>query len=320
MNPNKSTTGTALAKILQARFDRAQQMGCNAVEPDNMDVYDETAHDPSGFPLTYEDQMFFNLWVSEEVRARGMAVGLKNNINQAQDPRTIEAFDFVVSEQCVQYDECGVFSEFINAGKPVFLAEYELEPEIFCPVAKAYRISATGKREQLDTYRENCDSYYGESIDSAPSPVESDNSANSVVVGVTADSYEWQPLNVCDYTNANDFEGWGWNAFLGRSCEPLTGDTDVTPSIDDNCNYSFASLHDGWGWNNETQESCAPISTSVSAPSKHCDYSNAGQHGGWGWDPVSHQSCEPLSTDTQCVDSVGDGWGWDGFKSCIPST
>ena len=194
VNPAKSNTGTALAQILEARFDRAMQMGCDAVEPDNMDVYDETAHDPSGFPLTYEDQMYFNLWVSQQVRARGMAVGLKNNINQAQDPRTIEAFDFVVSEQCVQYNECGYFSGFIDAGKPVFLAEYELTPEVFCPVAKEHRISATGKREVLDYYRQNCDAYYGKDTPQTTELPETNNTGSNLLTNGSfeADLHGWQ--------------------------------------------------------------------------------------------------------------------------------
>jgi len=83
VNPLKSNTGMALASILEKRFDRALEMGCDAIEPDNIDGYDDTSHNPTGFPLTYEDQMYFNLWVSKEVRERGMAIGFKNNTNQA---------------------------------------------------------------------------------------------------------------------------------------------------------------------------------------------------------------------------------------------
>ncbi len=128
-------------------------------------------------------------------------------------------------------------------------------------------------------------------------------------------------VNGCDYSNADAYGGWGWNANLGQSCEPLTSNTDQTSRVDNNCSYSYASLFDGWGWNSETQESCPPLDTPVvNDTSSNCDYSSADQHGGWGWDPVARQSCEPLSTETavtQCVDSDGDGWGWDGFESCI---
>ncbi len=68
------------------------------------------------------------------------------NINQAHDPRIYETFDFAVSEQCVQYKESGFFTDFLRLNKPVFLAEYKVAPTVFCPQAKALRISAIKKR------------------------------------------------------------------------------------------------------------------------------------------------------------------------------
>ncbi|KVC58223.1 endo alpha-1,4 polygalactosaminidase [Burkholderia ubonensis] len=160
VNSAKSQTGTALAKILDARFDRAKNMGCDAIEPDNIDGYDTTAHGSTGFPLTYADQLFFNLWIATEVHSRGMLVALKNDINQAHDPQIYNAFDFVVSEQCIQYNECGFFSNFLALNKPVFEAEYKLSLAKMCPVAKANRLSSIKKRPALDATREDCSAYY----------------------------------------------------------------------------------------------------------------------------------------------------------------
>lgn len=160
VNSAKSQTGMALATILTARLDRAKAMGCDAIEPDNIDGYDKTAHESSGFPLSYEDQIYFNLWAAKEVHARGMLIGLKNNINQAHDPRIYTAFDFVVSEQCFQYNECSYFSDFLTRGKPVFEAEYKLALSNFCAKAKTSRISAIKKRPVLNATREDCSAYY----------------------------------------------------------------------------------------------------------------------------------------------------------------
>ena len=170
VNPTKSNTGTSLRSLLAARFDRALQMGCDAVEPDNMDGFDDTSHNPSGFPLTYEDQIYFNLWVSEQVRARGMAVGFKNNTNQALDIRMVEAFDFVVTESCVYFNECQYFDGFLDANKPVFLTEYLSTPEEFCPAAKDFRISGIQKRGALDEFRLGCDDYYVTDAPPIPAP------------------------------------------------------------------------------------------------------------------------------------------------------
>lgn len=42
-------------------------------------------------------------------------------------PRLIDLFDFSVNEECHEYDECDVYAPFIDAGKPVFNAEYREE-------------------------------------------------------------------------------------------------------------------------------------------------------------------------------------------------
>lgn len=160
VNPAKSQTGTALAHILDARFDRARNMGCDAIEPDNDDGYDPTAHESTGFPLSYDDQIYFNLWVAGEAHARGMLIALKNDFNQAHDSKIYNAFDFVVSEQCFEYNECGSFSNFLGLNKPVFEAEYSLATSTFCPKAKASRISAIKKRASLNSSRQDCSAYY----------------------------------------------------------------------------------------------------------------------------------------------------------------
>jgi hypothetical protein len=143
-----------LAPIVRSRLDLARAKGCDAVEPDNMDGYDVSAHEPSGFPLTHIDQLVYNRFVASEAHRRGLAVGLKNDVHQVQD--LVSEFDFHVSEQCYEHNECQLLLPFIAAGKPVFLAEYVLPLDGFCPMARAARISAIRKRTDLDSWRELC--------------------------------------------------------------------------------------------------------------------------------------------------------------------
>jgi hypothetical protein len=76
------------------------------------------------------------------------------------------------------------------------------------------------------------------------------------------------------------------------------------------CSYAEASRHGGWGWDPIAEISCAPID--------QCDYSNADVYGGWGWNPGTETSCPPLVPVVgECIDSDGDGWGWDGVDSCV---
>jgi len=58
--------------------------------------------------------------------------------------------------------------------------------------------------------------------------------------------------NQCDYSNATQFNGWGWNPVTRQSCAP------VTQPVPSNCDYSNAAVFNGWGWNPVTRQSCPP--------------------------------------------------------------
>ena len=120
-----------------------ERKGFDAVEPDNVNGYTND----TGFPLTAADQLRFNRWVARQVHRRRMSVALKNDPEQAA--KLVSRFDFAVVEQCFQYRECGRFSPFIEAGKAVFEAEYEIEPSSYCDRAKALRFSAIRKSYDL---------------------------------------------------------------------------------------------------------------------------------------------------------------------------
>jgi hypothetical protein len=132
-----------LAPLLRHRFDICKRKGFDAVEPDNLGGYTND----TGFPLTAADQLRFNRWVARQVHRRGMAVALKNDGEQAG--QLVRDFDFAVVEQCFQYDECGPYRAFVDAGKAVFEAEYELAPGSFCPRALTFRFSSIRKGYDL---------------------------------------------------------------------------------------------------------------------------------------------------------------------------
>ena len=104
--------------IMKKRLDIAKNKGCDGVEPDNMDGYTNN----SGFNLTSQDQLAYNRFIANEAHKRGLAVGLKNDLDQISE--LVEYFDFAVNEQCFEYNECDALLPFINHGKPVLTAEY----------------------------------------------------------------------------------------------------------------------------------------------------------------------------------------------------
>jgi hypothetical protein len=143
-----------LLPIIRTRLDLAVAKGCDAVEPDNINGYDTNTHEPSGFPLTYMDQLIYNRLIAGEAHRRGLAIGLKNDLPQVED--LVDDFDFAVNEQCFEYDECEYLLPFIEADKPVFQAEYTLPLSSFCAQAREYGFSSIRKTGPLDAFREIC--------------------------------------------------------------------------------------------------------------------------------------------------------------------
>jgi hypothetical protein len=139
-----------LGPIMQARLDRCRANGFDAVDPDNLDGY---AND-TGFPLSGADQLAYNTWLADEAHARGLSVGLKNDLEQI--PALLPWFDWALNEQCFVFDECDLLEPFVAAGKPVFNVEYDLEPSEFCSRANALNFNSLKKRLSLDAYRVAC--------------------------------------------------------------------------------------------------------------------------------------------------------------------
>jgi hypothetical protein len=139
-----------LAPLLEARFKVCKDKGFDAVEPDNVDGY----ANHSGFPLTADDQLKYNRRVADLAHRLGLAVGLKNDVEQAA--ALAPAFDFAVNEECAHYDECDTLNVFIAAGKPVFHVEYDVDTAKFCPKTTALRFSSMRKKESLDAWRQPC--------------------------------------------------------------------------------------------------------------------------------------------------------------------
>ncbi len=139
-----------LGPIMEKRLDLCKQKGFDAVEPDNIDAYTNG----TGFPLTAADQLRYNRFLADAAHARGLSIGLKNDLDQvvALEP----SFDFAVVEQCYEYDECGMLAPFARAGKAVFIAEYSTATSRFCGPAQTAGYSAIRKKLALDAWRETC--------------------------------------------------------------------------------------------------------------------------------------------------------------------
>jgi hypothetical protein len=146
----------ALAPIMDARLDRCQAKGFDAVEPDNING----SENPTGFPLTAQDQIAYNTWFAGQTHARGMSIALKNDGDQS--PPLLSSFDFVIAEECWSQKNCSAYAPFTNAKKAVFTVEYTETTtsaqfhQSVCPAAATAGVVAVLKHRNLDAYREVC--------------------------------------------------------------------------------------------------------------------------------------------------------------------
>ena len=141
--------------LISARFDLAASKGCDGIEPDNINGFQED----TGFTITVQDQLAYNIWLSQQAHLRGLSIGLKNDNHQATD--LVDHFDFAILEDCAVFDECADFLPFIERGKAVFQVEYTDNfgsGDDFCPAAAINRFYGILKNRELDAWIEPCPS------------------------------------------------------------------------------------------------------------------------------------------------------------------
>jgi hypothetical protein len=111
----------------------------------------------SGFPLTYNDQLQYILWLAEEAHKRGLAIGQKNAPDMVAD--LVDVLDFAIIEDAFYYGWAEEMKPYIAANKPVFAAEYTDLPgdfRAFCRQSQQLGFSTILKNRDLDAWLETC--------------------------------------------------------------------------------------------------------------------------------------------------------------------
>lgn len=112
----------AVRTLMEQRLDACQARGFDAVEPDNMDVYELGA--ASGFPLTRADGLAYALWLADAAHARGLGIGQKNAPDLTADLQA--HYDWALTESCFSDGNwCPALAPYLDADKPVFMCEYQ---------------------------------------------------------------------------------------------------------------------------------------------------------------------------------------------------
>lgn len=142
-----------LGPILAARLDHCRDRAFDGVEFDNVDGWANV----TGFALTASDQLAFNRWLARQAHARGLAVALKNDLDQMA--ALVGDFDFAIVEECFTYHECERVRPFVDAGKPVYVVEYVRDRRLhrrWCRAARRLGVRLIFKRLSLDRWVRRC--------------------------------------------------------------------------------------------------------------------------------------------------------------------
>jgi hypothetical protein len=137
-------------QLMLARMDMCKAKGFDAVEPDNIDTYQAN----NGFNLTAQDQINYNIWLAQTAHSKGLGIALKNDLDQI--PQLVQHFDFIINEQCNQYNECAALNPFRDAGKAVLIAEYERTAAQVCTSNNSAGYRTLIKRLDLDYWHQTC--------------------------------------------------------------------------------------------------------------------------------------------------------------------
>mmetsp|Transcript_26722 Transcript_26722/g.43674 ORF Transcript_26722/g.43674 Transcript_26722/m.43674 type:complete len:428 (-) Transcript_26722:1154-2437(-) len=139
-----------IGPIMTARIQLCKNKGFDGIDPDNVNGFSN----PTGFPISFQDQLNYNIFLAHVAHKLGLAAGLKND--NAQAVILVNYFDWQLNEECFEFAECDSLEVFIDAGKPVFNIEYNLAPAAFCSQANALNFNSLRKNLELDSFRVAC--------------------------------------------------------------------------------------------------------------------------------------------------------------------
>jgi len=143
---------TLVRSIMLSRLELAASKGCDAIEWDDVDAYENNP----GFPLTSDDQINFNSFLANNTHEQGLSVGLKNDVDQIEF--LVDFYDWALDESCYEYDECNTLIPFVNQSKAVFGTEYVQAPDdgtnytAFCPYFNTLNMTWLVKNISLDAW------------------------------------------------------------------------------------------------------------------------------------------------------------------------
>ena len=142
----------AVLQVIEARVAMCHSKGFDAVEPDIDDSYT----DSTGFSITEAQNVTYDATLAAYAHSLGMGWALKNGDDASFAAALQPTSDFVLDEQCHEYDTCASFAPFAAAGKAVLEVEYDIPTSQFCTAANAANEDAMEMNVNLNGGRQPC--------------------------------------------------------------------------------------------------------------------------------------------------------------------
>lgn len=119
-------TDDSILKRMQTRLDKAAKIGCDGVDPDNIDISDFTwgnGEEIDEKVLAASLEKFIDYAHSlNTTRHLPLMIGQKNARNMTKYLK--DKFDFAVLEDCAKNGWCHEYAPYLTDGKPVIAIEY----------------------------------------------------------------------------------------------------------------------------------------------------------------------------------------------------
>ncbi|SFD89464.1 Glycoside-hydrolase family GH114 [Chitinophaga sp. CF118] len=141
---------------LISRFTMIRQKGFDAIEPDNLDAYENE----TGFDITLTDTKNYCSYLIELAHSMGLGIGQKN-VPELTDSFSLK-FDWALTEDAFDQGWQDDMLPYISKNKPVFVTEYSDVTSqtkfqtVVCPAAKTKKFSAVFKKRELDKWSYFC--------------------------------------------------------------------------------------------------------------------------------------------------------------------
>eukprot|EP00121_Abeoforma_whisleri_P000114 Awhi_evm1s102 len=129
----------AIKPLMSARFAIAKNKGCDGIEGDNVDCYQNNCVDGQDEDDLRPHQIAYNIWQTEEAHRYGMIIGLKNSLGLVKD--LVDYYDFAVNESCQRWNECQYLQPFEAVDKAIFGTEYSGKLSTVCKKATTYSMN-----------------------------------------------------------------------------------------------------------------------------------------------------------------------------------